>query len=656
MYHLYLLRMTLAIVVATLLTAATFAEPGQADEKLATKVAEMIASAPRQSIERENSISITSGKVLSAAISAMGSYRATFDDQGNLAVWDLDNDKQLYSIKPAGEPKTGVVAVVSKGPVVAFGHPSGRVDLYVGSKGEGPLNSYSQLKSPIVEVGLSDSGRFYAFDEHGASIIGKAREENVQEIPPSFDAAAKPRTVMAVAGPKSWWRISILDKEVRNKRYDGKKVTDDGPKYYGITHLSGQDGSWDKSAIYDHSTLNVAYCDEIDEGRGKVKEEAVFAVLGEIIAIKRDLRQVEEWVVTKYALQICSIRRNDVPYRVIKLPDEMKRPLLQIAPMGGRLVSFDAGEAIVWKVVGKPVAKYYNVQYELNKLLEKEDVATLDLIAEKMDGLSETYSDSSGATPCAKMLRHFQAFPDGKATKEDQIKRYERLLKKHPDSKVLRLALYYFHSLPIKGEDDKAITIGYRKAWNYVKPLLSLEKPPAEAYVDAFDAGRVLKFDRNEMGGYLRQAFEHWPKVYQIYAAAALSVSPRFGGRPEAAESIAVRVADAVGGDEGDMIYVEIGRYVAYYNGDIGIATSGLKFDKARMKRGFMLLIDRYDRKIPLHHALHFAGSSGDREMADAIVKRFCDYGVFPEESVYPHKYPVVDQAMVPLIRRLNGE
>lgn len=641
----------------TLLASPSFAsgllaQGKPADEKLAEKLYQMFTNIEGRSLEQEKVVDVTNGNVLSGKLWDRGRFLATFDDQGNLALWDLDQDKQLSTRKPTGEPKTGVVAV-DRQQLIAFGGPDGKVEIYDGNKQDPPLNTYTELKAPVAEIGFTDQGRFYAFDESGAAIIGKARKQEVLLLPPEFGPNDKPRTVMGVGGEKCWWRISILNGQVRNKIHDGKRLTEEGPNYFAIQQMRGSNGAAAGVALFDFATRNLCFCNEINENNGRWQQGPQFPAMGKIIAMERNPFTLEQWLVTDHSIEICDLRRPELEHRVILLPDEMKRPMLQMAPMGGRLVSFDGGKAIVWKIVGQPVVRAYHLQTEINRLLDKKDIATLDLLAEKLNGKNDLYSGAIFETPYVNLFRRFLSYPNDKTLNDERIRIFEDLQKANPDSKMLRLACYYLYSLPGSYSDAHAPAHKMQQGWEYVKPLFAQPKPPAEAYVALFAAGPILDLP---LGGFLGKAYQDWPKYHRIYAEAALALSPIHDGPPEAAAAFAAKAANAIGGEEGDVMYVQIARYVLHYNGGVEKSLGKLKFDRERMKRGFLVLANRYDHTVLLNEALRFAGITKDKDMADQLVKRFGDLACFPAQHVAPNVYPTVDTALAPLAKRFNGE
>lgn len=648
--QLFLVQLT--ILAMTAFASTSFAQAKQADEKKAQALFEMFTNTTGRSIEREKVVHVSKGKVLSAAMDDRGRYLVTFDDQGNLSLWDLSEGRQVSTRKPAGEPHSGVVAIDSR-QLIGFGSPSGKVEIFNGEKQEAALNTYDELTSSIVDIGFTDQGRFFAVDESSAAIIGKARKQEVELIHPAFGDDDKPRTFMGVAGEKSWWRIAIVDKMVRHEIFDGRNLIENGPPFPTIQKMRSRDGSAAGSAIFDFATRNLCFCNEIDEGSGRWKQGPNYTAMGEIIAMERNLLTLEIWLVTNYSIEICDLRVHGLDRRVILLPDEMKRPMLQLAPSAGRLVSIDGGDAIAWKIVGQPIPRAYHLQSEINRLLDKKDIATLDLLADKLDGEIDLYSGTLFETPYVHLFRRFLYYPNAEMRMAQRIKLFEDMLKDHPDSKMLRMACYYLYSVPPTLNEPHASAENMRIGWEHVKPLLSLEKPPAEAYVALFAAGPILDLP---LGGYLSRAYADWPKYPRIYAEAALALSPIYGGKPEAAAQFAAKAADALGDEEGDVMYVQIARYVAHYNGDIDQAINKLKFDSKRMKRGYLILADRYDHTVTLNEALRFAGITQDKAMAEHLVSRFADLATFPYPSVAPNVYPTVDQALQPLAKRFNEE
>lgn len=125
--------------------------------------------------------------------------------------------------------------------------------------------------------------------------------------------------------------------------------------------------------------------------------------------------------------------------------------------------------------------------------------------------------------------------------------------------------------------------------------------------------------------GYMDAAFTRGihiePNYQPLYESKANYLLPRWYGEDGEWEAFAASVADARGGDEGDILYMAIVRSVQWTVGDTIFKDTHASYD--RMKRGFEAAIRRAPGKsYDLNSFCFFACLAGDKSTARELFER----------------------------------
>jgi hypothetical protein len=158
-------------------------------------------------------------------------------------------------------------------------------------------------------------------------------------------------------------------------------------------------------------------------------------------------------------------------------------------------------------------------------------------------------------------------------------------------------------------------------ARRYLKAADRLPTKDPEVYTALITVAMGLGWPREEMEAVFKKGVVIEPNYLQLYNAKAYYLLPRWHGEPGEWEAFAQEVADARGGEEGDILYTNIGRSEAWSEGVEFFRDTRISY--ARMKRGFEASLRRYPNYVwEMNSFCYFACIAGDRETAKGLFNR----------------------------------
>lgn len=138
-------------------------------------------------------------------------------------------------------------------------------------------------------------------------------------------------------------------------------------------------------------------------------------------------------------------------------------------------------------------------------------------------------------------------------------------------------------------------------------------------YVQMLEVARVQGWSRDRTLALFRDASKAFPINYDIYFAAALQLTPRWGGSQEAVAGIAAYAVEQSRKVEGETLYARI--YWAVWH-SMDAEWSGPDVDWKRVRAGFEDVIKRYPDRWNLNHYARFACDAGDVETSRRLLLR----------------------------------
>jgi hypothetical protein len=159
-------------------------------------------------------------------------------------------------------------------------------------------------------------------------------------------------------------------------------------------------------------------------------------------------------------------------------------------------------------------------------------------------------------------------------------------------------------------------------------------KADLEWYVAMNSVGQGLGENKDDYLQRNQEGTALYPKSVEIYGGPLVFLLPRWwGSYPEVAD-YATKAADAVGGDEGDMLYARLAKRVWDYSDDMNVF-SDVGFSWPRVRRGMQLVLAKFPHsKNMANEFCVFAWQADDHATAHALFDYLGDrYMDFPWAS-----------------------
>lgn len=122
-------------------------------------------------------------------------------------------------------------------------------------------------------------------------------------------------------------------------------------------------------------------------------------------------------------------------------------------------------------------------------------------------------------------------------------------------------------------------------------------------YLVMMEVGTAQSWDLARMHQVMEDGLKFEPGYYYLYMQYANYVLPKWFGHPGDASSFARASADAVGGDEGDILYFQIAkRLINRGNNEFPVH----EMDWQRLQRGYLALTSQYGQSYRLDNLLAF--------------------------------------------------
>lgn len=158
-----------------------------------------------------------------------------------------------------------------------------------------------------------------------------------------------------------------------------------------------------------------------------------------------------------------------------------------------------------------------------------------------------------------------------------------------------------------------------QESWETIEPILEKENVPPEVYVQVVLVARYQQWDRERLEPYIERAMKEAPNYHRIWSQEGASRLPRWGGSPGETEALAAKVADQIGGKEGDILYAEVARLVYIYFQWKGLFEEA-GFDQERTMRGMVAICERAPDTYAENQALQLAREIDDHAAGQKIA------------------------------------
>ena len=249
-----------------------------------------------------------------------------------------------------------------------------------------------------------------------------------------------------------------------------------------------------------------------------------------------------------------------------------------------------------------------NIEAEVDLLLSKNDYDGLESLATKDEMLESPFA--SGRRPCALFYSEVSCPKNATETGyHDRLILLHAWADKHPDSIAASVALGQLmvnyawfargggYANTVTDDGWKVFSERLSGAVSYLNQVAAKRKTYLGWYSAMLEAGLGQSWDKESYLRVADEACKLHPTNPGPYAQTCIYLLPRWMGSDGDVGAYASKSADAVGGDEGDVLYARIAQrtmnYSAYYD-----IYHDLGFSWPRVKHGMELLCNRYPHSV----------------------------------------------------------
>lgn len=296
------------------------------------------------------------------------------------------------------------------------------------------------------------------------------------------------------------------------------------------------------------------------------------------------------------------------------------------------LIGTTKGKVRAYRVPEGPINKAQYAALTLKQLLREERYAELDMIISKLERDPQPFAWNPNRTPLEALgvlIGSDLGRPAEISTVEKQL---DGWIANRPDAKFPRLrraerfiTVAWQHrgggvAAQVTPEGWQGFHENIAKARELAEPVAAEQKPIPMAYRTLAIISMAENWDREQRDEYFDRLIEEAPGCIEAHASFMQGLMPRWGGAPEDCHDYATRVADKIGGADGDAMYARLAiEQRLYYPEEHFLQMAGL--DAERTLRGLLHLARTApDRHWAQHTGLRLAYNLKDHAQAKAFA------------------------------------
>lgn len=561
-------------------------------------------------------------------ISADGSRLVFIQRDKKISTWNLDASTKLAEFHAKDHAIDGILKMSRDGKYVAFANQKKFVELWEVETGK-LVHTFDQMDWKIGDVGFSiDSKQLFASGIRQQVLIANLDGQVIKhESEAKLD---KDRHVRMCNFGEGRWATVIkrVDTEINELIWE----TPEGEgraelPYRNPPNITGGDGFF------------CVFCGaEIWAGPNAYGEVPHFSTQQFLTDARFDTLENPDvanylWIATWSGAEVRGTWRMENTNQITVPRPYDPYVMLLPAPNTQRIIEQSPGGRVVVHELDRPEFRpsAYRTDTILDLVLRQKRFDVIKGIGKRWEHREDPIIDNKLTTAYSELVGHVANYSDVNRTSEEQTEYLQEMVKEHPDNDIFRLALASrYYSL---GTDARGSSAAYKvkpeawvtlekymqKSWETLEPMLDKENVPPEVYARLVMIARYQNWPDARLDPYLERAMKEAPTYHIIWKQACMSKLPRWGGAPGDTEALAAKVADHIGGIEGDILYAEVGRLIYIFFTWRGLVEEA-GFDKDRMMRGMVGLCERSPDVYAENLALQFAREFNDHAAAHRIA------------------------------------
>lgn len=561
-------------------------------------------------------------------ISDDGSRMVFMQRDKKISTWNVNGSSKLAEFTAAGQAMEGVLKMSRDGRYVAFANERKFVEVWQAETGE-LLHTFAEMDWKIGDIGFSlDSQLMFISGVRGQRMIVTPEGEVVDmRAEPLID---KDRKVRVCNFGQDCWATVIerIDEKINEVIWE----TPEGEGRAELPHRNPPN-------IVGGPGVFCVYCGaEYWTGPSTSGNMVGFSTQQWLTDARIDTIENPDvanylWMATWSGAEVCGVWFPEHTTQITVARPYNPTVMLLPAPNTQRIIEQSpGGRVLVHELDRKEFrASAYRTHSILYTVLSQKRWDVIKGIGERWKHREDPIIDNKLTTAYTELVGRVANFRDEPRDDLAQIEYLKKLVEEHPDNDVIRLALaskYFSMGTAARGEGAaykvapeawETLETYMQKSWETIEPMLDREDIPPAVFSRLVVIARYQNWSDERLDPYLERAMKEAPTFHVIWKQAAMSKLPRWGGNLGDSEALAAKVADHIGGIEGDILYAEVGRLIYIFYTWRGLVEEA-GFDKDRMMRGMVGLCERSPDVYAENLALQFAREFKDHAAAHRIA------------------------------------
>lgn len=561
-------------------------------------------------------------------VSVDGSRMVLMQRDKKFSTWNIDEGKKLADFTAKNSAIDGVLKISRDGKWTAFANQRKFIEVYEVETGK-LVHTFDQMDWNIGDIGFSlDSQLLYAVGTKRQLLIAKPEGDVIKhESEPILERERHVR--MCNFGQDRWATV------IERKDTDIVELIWESPDGTGREELPYRNPPNIVGGPLMFCVFSGAEIWFGPTNLGGIFHSPTQQFLTDvrIDSIENPERANYVWISTWSGAELRGSWRMDRPGQITVPRRYDPHVMLVTAPNSQRMIEHSpSGRAVVHELREAEIRpSAYRTANVLDQVMREKRYDVIRELGKRWANRPTPINDNKIITAYSELVHHVREYRDVPRNAEQQAQWLAELVEMHPDNDVFRLALasQYFsigteargsgYADKVSPEAWQTLAKYMQESWETIEPMLEKENVPPEVYVQVVFLARYQQWDRERLEPYLERAMKEAPSYHRIWSQECTSRLPRWGGSPGETEALAAKVADQIGGKDGDILYAEVARLISIYFQWKGLFEEA-GFDQERVMRGMVAICEREPDTYAENQALQLALEINDHAAGQKIA------------------------------------
>lgn len=625
---------------------------GKSDQQLVDQIDQLRTAHMQPEFVQVHAFDLAGAPILAADVTLDGKTLVTYDQQHRLAVWNLTDGSKVADLPLENGTDKASVAISADGRQVVFGDENRKVYVF-DIASTTAIWKQTDLKYPIAKVAISQHAKnVAAVDVKGNMYVVSPDEKRMTMYDDSMPDY-RPQIDLAVAENRSFGKTLCSEVAYRVNMQLGQhdQVFTRGPSESAATDVTDN-----RLLITDQQGVRVYR----KSPRNYLFFEEVGLLYLPVTSARFDSQQRTAWLVTRAGVDIRVVQYLSLGCTV-RFP-ETQDPIAQalVAPDADTLILLSPkGKATLWKLSDNVSLPRAEMIHQMASLLEEDRYDALELLAKHWTKIDfDPYSFAM--PPYLSLVDFVQRYQSRHFRDHTKLARFQEYVVAHSEAEFFRVSLVNMafnkaweargsgYSGTVDAKGWEGFRANLKQAGNMLMPLFQRNQPPCpEAFFQLVVLAKAYQWPSSTVDYFIDIAQKHYPGYVRIYAEVGEMRLPRWGGGWYDSSKFAAKMADAIGGPEGDIVYASVADFLHNYHGWDDTFRK-LNFDAQRVAKG--LAEDGYRPQNQsmrrLCTALWLARKNNDQQLAHDVAEHIAQQNRLPGTILWSPDLEAFEETM----------